>query len=175
MRQIGRQWVAARQGILAVAAAALLVGGGLGFGRRAAASRPRWPAPRQGCPPWRSRPGVPASFADLVEHVGASVVNIKVTKVEQMSGPSFGGPEGIDPNSPLGDFMQKFFGGQLPQGPRAHREQGAGSGVIISQDGYILTNNHVVEDAKEVTVTVGDKEEYQAKVVGRDPRRIWPC
>jgi serine protease Do len=114
--------------------------------------------------------GVPASFADLAEHVGASVVNIKVTKVEKMSGPNFMGPEGIDPNSPLGDFMQKFFGGQMPQGPREQRQQGAGSGFIISRDGYIVTNNHVVEGATEVTVTLANKKEYTAKIIGRDPK-----
>jgi serine protease Do len=114
--------------------------------------------------------GAPASFADLVEHVGASVVNIKVTKVERMSGPNFMGPEGIDPNSPLGDFMQKFFGGQMPQGQREQRQQGAGSGFIISQDGYIVTNNHVVEGATEVIVTLANKKEYTAKVIGRDPK-----
>jgi serine protease Do len=57
-----------------------------------------------------------------------------------------------------------------PQVPENRRVQGTGSGVIISPDGYILTNNHVVDGAKEVTVTVGDKEEYEAKVVGRDPK-----
>jgi serine protease Do len=114
--------------------------------------------------------GAPASFADLVAHVGASVVNIKVTKVEKMSGPTSMGPEGIDPNSPLGDFMQKFFGGQMPQGQREQRQQGAGSGFIISQDGYIVTNNHVVEGATEVIVTLANKKEYTAKVIGRDPK-----
>ena len=54
--------------------------------------------------------------------------------------------------------------------PDNHRTQGAGSGVIISNDGYVLTNNHVVEDAKEVVVTLTDKEEYAAKVIGRDPK-----
>jgi serine protease Do len=97
-------------------------------------------------------------------------VNIKVTKVEKMSGPNFMGPEGIDPNSPLGDFMQKFFGGQMPQGQREQRQQGAGSGFIISKDGYIVTNNHVVDGATEVTVTLANKKEYAAKVIGRDPK-----
>ena len=164
----GKRWAMARQGVLMVAVAALLVGGGLGIGLTGGRVNPVGASGDTAMPAVPA--GVPASFADLVEHVGASVVNIKVTKVEQMSGPSFGGPEGIDPNSPLGDFMQKFFGGQLPQGPRAHREQGAGSGFIISQDGYIVTNNHVVEGATEVTVTLANKQEYPAKVIGRDPK-----
>ena len=58
----------------------------------------------------------------------------------------------------------------IPQIPENRQIQGTGSGVIISADGYILTNNHVVEGAKEVTVTIGDTQEYQAQVVGRDPK-----
>ena len=109
------------------------------------------------------------SFADLVERVGPSVVNIKVTKVEKMAGMDV--PEGFGPDSPFGDFMEKFFGGQLPKGqPRQRKAQGAGSGFIISKDGYIVTNNHVVDDATEVTVTLANKKEYTAKVIGRDPK-----
>ena len=96
-------------------------------------------------------------------------MNIKVTKVEKMIGPNAMGPEGFGPDSPFGDFMQKFFG-QMPQGPREQRQQGAGSGFIISKDGYIVTNNHVVEGAKQFTVTLADKPEYPAKVIGRDPK-----
>jgi serine protease Do len=58
----------------------------------------------------------------------------------------------------------------MPQGQRAPRIQGAGSGVIISKDGYVLTNNHVIEGAKDVTVTLADHQEYKAKIVGRDPK-----
>jgi serine protease Do len=151
-----------------VAAAALLVGGGLGFGM--AGGRIASTVARADTAMPAVSAGVPASFADLAAHVGASVVNIKVTKVEKMSGPTSMGPEGIDPDSPFGDFMQKFFGGQMPQGPREHRQQGAGSGFIISEDGYIVTNNHVVEGATEVTVTLANKKEYTAKVIGRDPK-----
>jgi serine protease Do len=151
-----------------VAAAALLVGGGLGFGM--AGGRIASTVARADTAMPASPAGVPASFADLAEHVGPSVVNIKVTKVEKMSGPTSMGPEGIDPDSPLGDFMQKFFGGQMPQGPREQRQQGAGSGFIISKDGYIVTNNHVVEGATEVTVTLANKKEYTAKIIGRDPK-----
>jgi serine protease Do len=151
-----------------VAAAALLVGGGLGFGL--AGGRIASTVARADTAMPAVSAGVPASFADLAEHVGASVVNIKVTKVEKMSGPTSMGPEGIDPDSPLGDFMQKFFGGQMPQGQREQRQQGAGSGFIISKDGYIVTNNHVVEGATEVTVTLANKKEYTAKIIGRDPK-----
>ena len=168
MWDMSKRWAMARQGVLMVAAAALLVGGGLGISLGSGKALPATAAGDTAMP--ASPAGVPASFADLAEHVGPSVVNIKVTKVEKMGGPTFLGPEGIDPNSPLGDFMQKFFGGQMPQGPREQRQQGAGSGFIISQDGYIVTNNHVVEGATEVTVTLANKKEYTAKIIGRDPK-----
>jgi serine protease Do len=116
------------------------------------------------------RAAAPADLADLVERVGNSVVNIKVTKVERMAGPDSMGPDGFGPDSPFGDFMEKFFGGRMPQMPREHRQQGAGSGFVIGKDGYIVTNNHVVEGATEVTVTLANKQEYTAKIIGRDPK-----
>jgi serine protease Do len=107
---------------------------------------------------------IPSSFAQLAEKLGPTVVNVKVTKVDKvtLSAPRI--PEG-----PFGDFFERFFK-NMPQFPENHRSLGAGSGVIISGDGYILTNNHVVEGAKEVTVTLADKQEYNAKVVGLDPK-----
>ena len=65
-------------------------------------------------------------------------------------------------------FWSDFFGNSFP-GTTQHEVLGAGSGVIISPDGYIVTNNHVVEDAKEVTVTLNDRREFKATVVGTDP------
>lgn len=168
MWDISKQWAMARKGVLMVAVAALLVGGGLGIGLAGGRLSPVGASGDTAMPAVSA--GVPASFADLVEHVGASVVNIKVTKVERMSGPNFMGPEGLGKDSPFGDFMERFFGGQMPQGPREHRQQGAGSGFIISKDGYIVTNNHVVEGATEVTVTLANKKEYAAEVIGRDPK-----
>ena len=66
-------------------------------------------------------------------------------------------------------FWSDFFGNSFP-GTTQHEVLGAGSGVIISPDGYIVTNNHVVEDAKEVTVTLNDRREFKATVVGTDPQ-----
>jgi serine protease Do len=110
-------------------------------------------------------PGIPGSFADLAQKLGPTVVNIKVTKVEKVGlSQEFPFPEG-----PNGDFFRRFFR-EMPRHPETFRMQGAGSGVIISKDGYILTNNHVVEGAKEVTVTLADKQEYKARIVGRDSR-----
>ena len=109
--------------------------------------------------------GVPASFADLAQNLGPTVVNIKVTKIETTGFP--GGPE--MPEGPFGDMFKRFFG-DMQRSPEAYKTQGAGSGVIIGNDGKILTNNHVVEGAKEIVVTMSDKREYKAKVLGRDPK-----
>ena len=110
-------------------------------------------------------PTAPNSFAELAERLGPTVVNIQVTKVAPV-GDSQGMP-GLD--GPSGEFFRHFFQDRLPQ--RApHRMQGSGSGVIISPDGYILTNNHVVDGAQEVTVTMADKQVYQAHVIGRDDK-----
>ncbi len=112
-----------------------------------------------------STPNLPGSFADLVQKQGSTVVNIKVTKIEKAGFPQeFSSPEG-----PYGELFKHFFRG-FPQPPEAFRMQGAGSGVIISRDGYIVTNYHVVEGAKNITVTLADRQEYKARIVGRDPK-----
>jgi serine protease Do len=111
-----------------------------------------------------SSPAGPGSFTGIAERLSPTVVNIKVTKTEKVGFDHAQIPEG-----PFGDFFERFFKG-MPQGPESRRIQGAGSGVIISTNGYILTNNHVVEGAKGITVTLSDKQEYKAKVVGRDPK-----
>jgi serine protease Do len=74
--------------------------------------------------------------------------------------------------SQMDPFLQQFFGdGQGPfQAPRDRREKSLGSGVIVSPEGYILTNNHVVDGATEVKVTLSDKHEYNAKIIGTDPK-----
>jgi len=105
----------------------------------------------------------PISFSPVVKRVAASVVNIYSTMtVHERATP--------DPflNDPL---MRRFFGEQFGQmQPRDRKEQGLGSGVIISSDGYILTANHVVEGADTVKVALSDGEkEIEAKVIGTDP------
>ncbi len=159
--QAGKSWMAVRKRPVAVALAALLVGSVLGAGLGGG-----WLQPLAA----RAASGAPASFADLADKLAPSVVNIRVTKVERVSGPGFMGPEGeFGPGGPFGDLFQRFFR-EMPQAPREFRQQGAGSGFIISKDGLIVTNNHVVEGAKEVTVTLASKEEYPAKLIGRDPK-----
>jgi serine protease Do len=98
-------------------------------------------------------------FTPLVQKLTPTVVNVKVSKVEKTGFPSSQMP---------GNPFEEFFNHQ--QIPQNRTVQGAGSGVIISNDGTILTNNHVVEGAKEVEVILADQREIKAKVVGRDPK-----
>jgi len=117
--------------------------------------------------PWAALPSpaqAPPSFADLAEKLGPTVVNIYTKKV--LKGKSaFHGQMPDD----LPDFFKKFF--DIPrQGPGSRKVMSLGSGVIISSDGYIVTNNHVIKDAEEISVRLTDFEEFEAKIVGRDPK-----
>jgi serine protease Do len=107
---------------------------------------------------------VPVSFSDLAEQVKPAVVNISTTKTFRGQG-GFGAPFGRTP-SPFGDdFFERFFG-DMPR--REFKQRSLGSGFIISSDGYIFTNNHVVEQADKIVVKISDGKEYDATVVGRD-------
>jgi serine protease Do len=108
-----------------------------------------------------------AGLTPVVERVVPAVVNISSEKIVRFadSGPT--SPFFFDP------FFREFFEEGSPRGynqPREQREQSLGSGVIINSDGYILTNNHVVESASTVRVSLSDKRELKAKVIGTDPR-----
>ncbi|HEY1898368.1 MAG TPA: DegQ family serine endoprotease [Steroidobacteraceae bacterium] len=127
----------------------------------------------QAATPGRAAEPLPAvtmpDFSALVERYGPAVVNVEVVERPQASGR--GGPEADDP---LNDFFRRFGipnqdggGGQPRNAPPAH---GTGSGFIVSPDGYILTNAHVVSSAQTVTVKLTDRREFQAKVVGQDER-----
>jgi serine protease Do len=106
--------------------------------------------------------GALPDFAGLAEHYGPAVVNVAVVGKRQQVDL----PEGMSPNDPFFEFFRRF--GQ--PGPRGNAPQarGEGSGFIVSADGYILTNAHVVQNADEVTVKMTDRREYTAKVVGVD-------
>jgi serine protease Do len=119
--------------------------------------------------------GLP-DFTQLVERTSPAVVNIRTTqKISQVQGDPFGGDDQAE------EFFRRFFGMPVPQQTPRNRRQaprqqeqevprGVGSGFIVSQDGYILTNTHVVEDASEVYVKLTDKREFKAKVIGSDRR-----
>jgi serine protease Do len=100
----------------------------------------------------------------LAKNLRPVVVNISTTQVVKLNRPRGRNPFGQQ--DPFDDFFHNFFGRM----PREQKRTSLGSGFIVSPDGYILTNNHVVEKADEVTVTLLDKEEFKAKVVGTDPK-----
>ena len=107
-------------------------------------------------------------FTELYEKQAATVVSIE-TKQKLKRGAGFAVPPGVDENDPFYDFFRRFG----PRGQQRDRDvevPGSGSGFIISGDGYIITNHHVVEDADEVRVLLSDKREYKAKVIGSDKR-----
>jgi serine protease Do len=112
--------------------------------------------------------GLP-SFVDIVKKGKPAVVNISTTKIVK-NGTSRSHPFGEqDPFRDFfgDDFFDRFFN-QPPSGE--YKAQSLGSGFVIDRDGYILTNNHVVENADEIIVRFSNEKEYEAKVVGRDPK-----
>ncbi|MEX8193369.1 Do family serine endopeptidase [Comamonas guangdongensis] len=123
------------------------------------------------------------NFADITARNGAAVVNISVVGTSRSMGDDEGddaserqgsrqAPQGMDPDDPFFEFFRQF--GLPGTGPRAQQPdtpmRGEGSGFIVSSDGVILTNAHVVHGAKEVTVKLTDRREFNAKVLGQDPK-----
>jgi serine protease Do len=113
------------------------------------------------------------AFASVAKQVSPGVVFVRVEKTVEQRGPfSFAWPQGNNSpgDSPDGDLLRRFFDFPLQNSPpREEHVVGQGSGFLISRDGYILTNNHVVGDADKVTVTLEDGREFSAKTVGTDP------
>jgi serine protease Do len=111
-----------------------------------------------------SPPGVPVSFSELAKKAKNSVVNISTVKVTKGRGQT---PMPFGPNDPFRDFFERFFRDQIP---KDFRQQSLGTGVIIDKEGFILTNNHVVEMADEIKVKLADEKEFLAKIIGRDQK-----
>jgi serine protease Do len=103
------------------------------------------------------------SFADIIEKASPAVVKISMTRIIKASEQQQNNPFLSDP------FFRQFFGGPLMR-PRDQREQGLGSGVIVGPNGYILTNNHVVEKANSLKVELSDGRDFTGKIVGADPQ-----
>jgi serine protease Do len=115
-------------------------------------------------------------FADLAERVGPAVVNIRTTaRLDAAHGRAMPQIPGLDENDPFYEFFRRFFpqpGPQQRPGPRGDRQvpRGLGSGFIISSDGYVMTNHHVVDRSDQITVTLADRREFSAKLIGSDQR-----
>jgi serine protease Do len=160
-------------------ATALLVGGGLGwtltssakpvFGDARAVTLNIAAEPQAGAGATGS---LREGFADVVAPILPAVVNIQVTSNVQTTRAQQ--PRNGVPNLPDDPFFRRFFGDPFGSGPDdqtpQRRERGLGSGVIISSEGYILTNNHVVENATDITVQLNDKRQMKGKLIGADPR-----
>src|SRR5882724_6020541 len=112
-------------------------------------------------PPPCAADAPPSSFADIVKDVIPAVVNISTTQT--IKRPEMPGGRSGDP---MEEFMRRFF----DQMPKSYKERSLGSGVIISTDGEILTNDHVVGTADEVEVVLENQKHYKAKVIGRDKK-----
>ncbi len=173
MPRSARQWL--------LAGSALLVGAGLSFALMNHGSATAQSAARSA--PAATAPASPAAarglpdFADLVEQVGPAVVNIRTqSKVRTARG----GGDATDEE--MQEFLRRFFGVPIPRnaprrnGPPSQDDEGetvprgVGSGFILSADGYVMTNAHVIDDADEVMVRLTDKREFKARVVGADKR-----
>ena len=106
-------------------------------------------------------------YSRVVKEVLPAVVNISSSRVTKQEATGMRGQPSMDP------FFRQFFGDEGSRRfniPKERREMSLGSGVIVSPEGYVLTNNHVVDHATEITVSLRDKRELKAEVVGSDTR-----
>ncbi len=173
--------------VLALLAAGAIGGAGVGAFNAAhsiaTAAAPAAASANAGAGTLAPLPGVPVAlpdFSQITERYGPAVVNISVTGTTKVrnDSPAAQGDDDDNDDTPSGDpffeFFKRFQQGPGRPGGRGGQQEmptrGQGSGFIVSADGIILTNAHVVRDAKEVTVKLTDRREYRAKVLGADPK-----
>jgi serine protease Do len=159
-----KRTIVSHRTVLALCAAGTLAGLSAAFMAKPAAAV----ANVSDAPVDRSNARAGVSYSSVVKKVAPSVV--KVTTTAKMKNVGFEGMPGMD-----NDLLQRFFGQQFQRPSRGRqmpvpRQEGLGSGVIVSKDGYILTNNHVVDGADSVKVALQDGRDFEAKVIGRDPK-----
>lgn len=160
--------------------AAGLMGGAVLENTRFAFAETQTPTPTQVDPGQAAYPRATFSFADLAEKVKPSVVSINVRNGKGTAGePSEDGPGGegggpqipglpdLPPDHPLNEFFKRFRDQQQPQ---QRPSQAQGSGFIVSNDGYVVTNNHVIDGAEEIKLTLDDGDVLEATLVGTDAR-----
>ena len=144
------------------------------LGALAACSTQQGPPQSRAQPTIAPKPTEPATsapapvapdFVSLVKREGATVVNISAIRTVR-GGDAESGLPGLSPEDPLYDFLRRF----APPGPREYQARSLGSGFILSEDGYVLTNAHVVAEIDEATVRLLDRREFKAKVIGVDER-----
>jgi serine protease Do len=160
-----------RTRVLALSGGALIIVCGLGAfallpGQSAGSSAPRLMqiADRNNAPPHMLEAGAPFSFADLVERVSPAVVTITAETQETDEQALLNSPENLP--EPFRDFFNQFGQGKQFQIP--HKAVSMGSGFIIDRSGYIVTNNHVIDAAKKITVKLPDGRSFDAKLIGTD-------
>ncbi len=106
------------------------------------------------------------NFVNLAKELRPAVVNISTT--QKAGGGQQSVPSPFGEEDPFSEFWRRFFGEPLPRGP--HRQKSLGSGFVVDREGYILTNNHVVESGDKIIVRLSDQKEFEAKLVGRDAK-----
>ncbi len=156
----------AKYALASIALSLILAGGYEAYAHREHSVIPEAVAAQNDVSPVRKNTVTLPDFAEIAAQQGAAVVNISVSGSAPSGLSGFPGFPQVDPNDPFYEFFRRF---QVPGQPQGRTPtHGMGSGFIVSSDGVIITNAHVIADAEEVIVKLTDKREFKAKVKGQD-------